>query len=171
LSWAGKHSKLGELIGQAVLEGVKETLAKQHGLTPQGQCSAKIHLERFGCSTASLCQGIIAHLPREFAALAADNLFGLLRDPVTAAAVMALVHVRDKFAWSILPGDCWHEIMGASAAQVACAVAGRYDRMDRYRTQLAAVAGDRPDNQRLVELCCRAMALGFVDKWEEGVQA
>ena len=41
LTSAGKHAKLGELIGRAVKAAVKKTLANQNNLTPAGQCSAK----------------------------------------------------------------------------------------------------------------------------------
>ncbi|MFR4384092.1 MAG: hypothetical protein ACLT4X_07455 [Phascolarctobacterium sp.] len=37
LEGAGKHSKLGELIGRTVLKAVKRALAKQSGLTPECQ--------------------------------------------------------------------------------------------------------------------------------------
>ena len=54
LTSAGKHAKLGELIGLAVKAAVKQTLANQNNLTPAGQCSAKIHLQRFGLDLACM---------------------------------------------------------------------------------------------------------------------
>jgi hypothetical protein len=165
LSWAGKHSKLGELIGRTVLAGVKETLAKQNSLTPMGQCSVKIHLERFGCDSRAIQAGISRYLPKEDHQILKDNFSGIMRDPVTVAAVAAMVHTRDKFTWSILPYSCHREIMGNAAAMVACAMGGCYGAMARYRNELGNRLTSR-DNPAFLDLCFRAMALGFHDKWE-----
>jgi adenosylcobinamide amidohydrolase len=166
LTWAGKHGKLGELIGLAVKEAVKETLAKQNGLTPMGQCSAKIHLERFGCTRVSMREGVAGYLDTEQAELFSNNFMGIIRDPVTVAAVAAIVHIRDKFSWGILPDTCWQEIMGSTAAQVACAICGRYDRMEAFREQLGKASG-KANNKDFLDLCWRAIALGFANKWPE----
>lgn len=166
LTWAGKHGKLGELIGLAVKRAVKETLAKQNDLTPMSQCSAKIHLERFGCTRVSMRDGIASHLDAEQAEVLANNFMGVIRDPVTVAAVAGMVHIRDKFTWGILPDSCRQEIMGAAAAQVACAVCGRYDQMEQYRNKLAMAACTR-DNGDFLDLCWQAMALGFSNKWPQ----
>ncbi len=164
LTWAGKHGKLGELIGLAVKKAVKETLAKQNALTPMGQCSAKIHLERFGCTRVSMRNGIIRHLKAEQAALLTDNFSGVIRDPLTVAAVAAMAHTRDKLSWGILPASCRHEIMAAAAAQTACAISGRYEKMEQYRARLSEAAGSG-NQDSFLELCWQAMALGFADKW------
>lgn len=166
LTWAGKHAKLGELIGLAVKDAVKETLAKQNGLTPMGQCSVKIHLERFGASRESLLAGISSHLDDGQAQLLSDNFANILRDPLTVAAVAGLVHIRDKFSWGTLPQSCWPEIMAGAAAQVACTISSRYDRMDSYRRKLCQT-GKKQNNGAFLRVCCRAMALGFEDKWSE----
>jgi adenosylcobinamide amidohydrolase len=161
LTSAGKHAKLGELIGRSVKAAVKGTLALQNGLTPSGQRSAKIHLERFGIDREEMTAAVCRHLPEETARLLQDNFSGIDRDPVTVAAVAALVHLEDKFSWGILPGTCRPEIMGAFAAQIACSVSGDYDKMADYRKALAP----SPDTG-ITDLACRAMALGFADKWE-----
>ncbi len=48
LDGAGKHSKLGELIGRVVKTAVKKALAKQSGLTPKRQHDVFRRLKRFG---------------------------------------------------------------------------------------------------------------------------
>jgi len=72
---------------------------------------------------------------------------GIIRDPVTVAAVAGMVHIRDTFRWGILPASCWQEIMGAAAAQISCAISGQYEQMEQFRSQLAKVSG-KPDQQR-----------------------
>jgi hypothetical protein len=165
LTSAGKHAKLGELIGRAVLAAVKQTLGNQNRLTPAGQCSAEIHLERFGINREGMLETVCRYLDQDRAALMRDNFTGIERDPVTVAAVAAMVHLKDKFAWGVLPATCWSEVMGAYAAQVACAVCGDYDRLADYRNSLAPVKAEM-DNRAFVVLVCRALALGFGHKWE-----
>lgn len=164
LTSAGKHAKLGELIGRSVHAAVKGTLALQNGLTPAGQRSAKIHLERFGLNRPKMIEMIINHLPPDQAELLRNNFMGIEKDPVTAAAVAAMAHLKDKFAWGVLPAACWSEIMGAYAAQVACAVSGDYRNLAAWREELAPVKA-HSDNPAFLELVCRAMALGFAKKW------
>jgi hypothetical protein len=80
------------------------------------------------------------------------------------AAVAALVHLRDKIAWGVLPGECRPDIMGAYAAEVAAAVSGKYERLPAYREELAP-SRNGDGNEAFLDLACHAMALGFRDKW------
>lgn len=169
LTSAGKHAKLGELIGQSVYTAVKGTLALQNKLTPAGQCSAKIHVERFGVTRSKMIEMICVHLVQPKAELLQKNFSGIERDPVTVAATAAMAHLKDKFAWGILPYSCWSEIMGAYAAQVACAVSGDYQNLGILREELAPAEAAN-DNPAFLKLVCRAMALGFTEKWRLRIQ-
>lgn len=60
LEGAGKHSKLGELIGRAVKAAVKKALDKQSGLNPQNQHNVLRRLQRFHVSTATLWKRYLA---------------------------------------------------------------------------------------------------------------
>jgi adenosylcobinamide hydrolase len=53
---AGKHCKLGELIGVAVKEAVKEALDKQTGMNPQRQCSVIWQNKRYGITEQKIWQ-------------------------------------------------------------------------------------------------------------------
>jgi adenosylcobinamide amidohydrolase len=164
LTGAGKHSKLGELIGRTVKAAVKGTLLRQNGMTTDRQCSVKIHLERFGLNTESLISTISEHLSENEAALLRNNFRGIFHDPPTVAAVAALAHLKDKFAWGILPPLVWGEVMGSFAAQVSAAVSGRYEKIAEYRQTLAPKVSENT-NRHFVILAARALALGFKDKW------
>ncbi|MBN2525220.1 MAG: adenosylcobinamide amidohydrolase [Deltaproteobacteria bacterium] len=59
---SGKHSKLGELIGAAVREAIKETLVRQNGLSPENRCDMSVHLQRFGGSLSQLKDDIASDL-------------------------------------------------------------------------------------------------------------
>ncbi len=165
LSWAGKHSKLGELIGVTVHDAVKETLARQNRLTPGGQCSVKIHLERFGCNTADMLAGIRAHLNAEQQNMLNNNFHAVNRDPLVVAGAASMAHLLDKCRWQVLPATCMAEILGATAAQMACAVSGKYGAFAQYRLQLGKMAAALESNGHFLELCWKALALGFAEKW------
>ena len=47
LTNAGKHSKLGELIGQAVIESVKKAVRKQVWISPKSQSNVLVRLNRY----------------------------------------------------------------------------------------------------------------------------
>ena len=164
LTGAGKHSKLGELIGRVVQDSVMGALALQNKLTPARQCSARIHLERFGADKKRFLTGIQSGLSPRLAELLANNFEEIDRDPTTVAAAAALAHLWDKLAWCVLPEECRPEIMGPYAAQLAAAVSGKYERLAEYRQALAPSA-DAKNPQDLVSLACRALALGFSEKW------
>ncbi len=170
LTGAGKHCVLGELIGKTVREAVCETLSLQNELTPENQRSSVAHLQRFGVTAESLLEGVRAKLDGDDGELLAKNFIGIERDPFVATAVAALVHLRDKLAWGILPASCAPEIWAAYGAQVAAAVSGDYARMPVYREALAQ-EGYPFGNGGMVCLVAHAMALGFSEKWPELVIA
>jgi len=164
LTTAGKHSKLGELIGKAVYKATKQTLAQQNKLTPAGQRSAKIHLERFGVNRAQMQDKVASHLNEEDGVLFRKNFMAVQTDPLVVAAMAALVHLRDKMTWGVLPHSCSSEIMATYAAQLVCAISGDYPNMAAYRQQLAPQDLPLTDSQ-FVDLACEAMAIGFSKKW------
>jgi adenosylcobinamide amidohydrolase len=167
LTDAGKHAKLGELIGRTVHSAVKQALAQQNSLTPLSQRSALRCLERFGATEASMCEGIDAFLPQQEAELIPKNFLAVTKDALTVAAVAALVHLRDKFAWGILPVGCLPEVLCSYGAQLSAAVSGKYDRLPVYREQLAGAVGvvALDDNETFLRFVYRAFALGFGEKW------
>ena len=57
---AGKHSKLGELIGKTVKNAVKKALAKQSGLTPTKQHDVFRRLKRFDIKPGDMWQAYSA---------------------------------------------------------------------------------------------------------------
>lgn len=164
LTSAGKHAKLGELIGRTVYAAIGETLSRQNGLTASGQCSAEAHLRRFGTDAERLCRDICRFLDEKERELFSANFLAIERDPLTVAAVAALVHLYDKTRWGILPQGCWQETAYTFAAQISAAISGNYRRLAEYRDRLdrhCLHGGDAA----LVQLVCRAMAVGFQEKW------
>ncbi len=165
LTGAGKHTKLGELIGLTVKKSVKKTLALQDSLTPQSQRSAKIHLERFGIDKKSMIEKICSFLNEEKSKLLEKNFASINRDSVTVAATTALVHLRDKIEWGILPENCLPEIFSSYGAQLSASISGKFERVGYYRECLSREPMGI-GSHTFTDFVCKSFALGFNEKWE-----
>ena len=165
LTGAGKHTKLGELIGLTVKNSIKETLALQDSLTPQSQRSAKVHLERFGIDKESMIEKICSFLDEEESKLLQKNFATINNDSVAVAAASALVHLRDKIEWGILPENCLPEIFSSYGAQLSASISGKFERVGYYRESLSHEQMGIC-NQTFTNFICKSFALGFREKWE-----
>ncbi len=163
---AGKHSVLGELIGKAVHDAIKGTLALQNQLTPDGQRSVIRHLERFGATRQSMTSAATQPLDEEKATLLTANFTEIERDPLVVAATAALVHLWDKVSWGILPAGIFPELRATYGAQIASAVSGNYTLFPIYRDKLVRFSFS-DDDQGLVRLVEEAIVMGFDDKWPD----
>lgn len=164
LSGAGKHNKLGEMIGRTVIAAIKRSLALQNALTPLNQRSLKIHLERLGCNRQELVEGVCQHLEKEAASVLRENFDRIDRDPVTVAAGAALLHLCDKLSDGILPESCQPEILSTFGAHLSAAVSGKFHRVPAYREALSRIVPPHPDFGML-EYIYRCLARGFNEKW------
>ena len=165
LTSAGKHTKLGELIGLTVKNSIKKTLALQDSLTPQSQRSAKVHLERFGIDKESMIEKICSFLDEEKSKLLKKNFATINSDSVTVAATAALVHLRDKIEWGVLPENCLPEIFSSYGAQLSASISGKFERVGYYRESLSREQLGIC-NQTFTNFICKSFALGFREKWE-----
>lgn len=104
LIYAGKHSKLGELIGLTVKEAIKEALSLQTGLCPESQFSMLNRLRRFGLNADKFRE-----VSGEKAGLAALDRMEFKKrleildqeeDVVVLASLYA--HLLDQLAWRLL---------------------------------------------------------------------
>lgn len=107
---AGKHSKLGELIGKAVAPALKEALYKQSGLCADMQHSILRRLMRYGITGETLKmngQSQWGEDDRTFeSALAMAD-----RHPVLVTYTSLYVHLMDQLQWKLLSAD---EVMQAA---------------------------------------------------------
>jgi len=164
LTSAGKHAKLGELIGLTVKKAVAGTLRLQNSMSSQSRCSTLVHLERFGAAAKAMEAGIKKYLSADSGELLSKNFACIDRDPITVAAVAALVHLRDKFDWRLLPQSCVPEIFSTYGAHLAAAVAGKYDRFMSYKNRLDGWQFSF-ENVAFLDFVYYCLAMGFAEKW------
>lgn len=108
LESAGKHSKLGELIGCAVKPAVKEALLKQTGLSPELQHSVLRRLKRFGVTEETLWQEYARNNGNSGRQNEQQQFFDCLyridRDPQLVTYTSLYIHLLDQFLWELLSG-------------------------------------------------------------------
>lgn len=104
LSNAGKHSKLGELIGRTVIAATTAALEMETGLSPASQADVLVRLSRFGVGEEDLYR-IAAELPGACPNRGAflEHLRGWSRDPGAVIRVAAALHVVDEATWGLIP--------------------------------------------------------------------
>ena len=101
---AGKHSKLGELIGLAVMAAIKEALKKQSGLTPAQQHDLLRRLRRFGVTEETLWQRYREEAGDD--ALIKAQFIAALEKMIAVPALFPLgvlfIHLYDEHLWGLL---------------------------------------------------------------------
>ena len=104
LNNAGKHCKLGELIGKAVKAAVKEALYLQTGLSPEKQHHILRRTERLGITEESLWEDFLKQnqersIRREDFA---EQMYKIGQRDELVAAVSLYVHLLDQLLWGML---------------------------------------------------------------------
>ena len=155
----GPHAKLGEIIGVAVRDAIKEALRWQNG--PEASYTRGLFhaLGRFGLTEARAMERLADLLPGPRYELLDKNRRAVFYDPGVSAAAHALAAVLDRLAFGTLPAGTAGEALRQQAACLACALAARPEEWPAFRAELAGA----PDDP--VDLALRAVALGWNAKW------
>ena len=105
---AGKHSKLGELIGKSVIEATLSSMNK-NGVTPDSQSDVFKRLERFGITKRSCVEYLISKglEPGSGIDAALDRISG---DKIMLSYVSAVLQIADEIAWGLIPGHEGYEV-------------------------------------------------------------
>lgn len=104
LEGAGKHSKLGELIGRTVKAAVKQALDRQTGLNPVSQHNALRRVQRFGVDKTTLWKKYLENckapmlLKPEFL----TKVESLAKEDTMVTYTSLYVHLLDQFLWGLL---------------------------------------------------------------------
>lgn len=100
---AGKHSKLGELIGVCVKEAVKKALNLQSGLNEKNQKSILRRAKRYGINNESLWEKYILGKEERLHKLDyMDILSKIEKDEMMVTYVSLILHLLDQYEWKLL---------------------------------------------------------------------
>ncbi len=94
LTFAGKHSKLGELIGRTVMKAVKEALFKQTGLCAARQLNIFARIGRYGITRQSMLDAP----PYPDGA----KLDALAKQSELVVMTSLFVHLLDQLQWGLI---------------------------------------------------------------------
>jgi len=127
---AGKHSKLGELIGCAVKPAVQEALLRQTGLSPQMQHSVLRRLKRFGVNEDRLWREYLERNGNrgccDDKAQFTERWSRLDKDPYLVTITSLYVHLLDQFLWKLLSAEecaaAGDQLLAAAAAKFGAPV-------------------------------------------------
>ncbi len=102
---AGKHSKLGELIGRAVKAAVKEALCLQTGLSPKYQHSVLRRLKRYGITEESLWNRYLLREKQVVKAKFLHCLYQFEQEDCLVTYTSLYIHLLDQQDWGLLSED------------------------------------------------------------------
>lgn len=102
LTNAGKHSKLGELIGRTVISSIKEALKLQQGITPQIQHDIIHRMDRFGVTEDALWDCYKETYRNLIRAEFTDILDRIRTDNTLVTYTSLYAHLLDQLSWGLL---------------------------------------------------------------------
>lgn len=111
LTDAGKHSKLGELIGKTVMEATRQALASQSELSALSQQDILVRLQRFSITEESIWTSATRLDGENRKNAFITSLREIAKDPILLSSVTAVIHIMDEIGWCLLP-----ETAGSTAA-------------------------------------------------------
>ena len=105
LEGAGKHTKLGELIGVSVKEALAQALYKQTGVCGEQQASCLRRFKRFGLDEETLWERYRTIGGRCEKAVFLDALYRMDRAPDLVVTASMYIHLLDQFLWRLISGE------------------------------------------------------------------
>ncbi|PKG32793.1 adenosylcobinamide amidohydrolase [Methanoregula sp.] len=107
LTDAGKHAKLGELIGRTVIRATTKALEEETGLSAESQRDVLVRLSRFGVTEESLWTASSPSPGEQRDGEDRERFLRTLRsratDPMFLARVTAALHIVDEESWGLIP--------------------------------------------------------------------
>lgn len=99
---AGKHSKLGELIGKSVIKAIKKALSEQSNLNPKSQRDMLIRLERFGFNQENYWEHVKSTYKNQAKTKFMPILYHFSKNPVVVSLIASILHIVDEINWGLI---------------------------------------------------------------------
>ena len=144
LTNAGKHSKLGELIGKAVKQAVKQALSNQSGLNPRRQHQVSQRIDRFGITEQSLWEEFKNRDTGLNRAEFSQKFDQLSRQSHMVTACSLYAHLLDQLMWELLdPEETWamgQTLLAAMQGKHLPVTSGPADRQEMLTHMIRALS-------------------------------
>lgn len=102
LEGAGKHSKLGELIGKVVTKAVKGALSKQSNLNPKRQHDVFRRLKRFGVNQQTIWDLYQSANNCAIKPVFLETCESLAKEKSMLTYTSLYVHLLDQYLWKLI---------------------------------------------------------------------
>jgi len=103
LTDAGKHSKLGELIGKCMIEAVIKSIGMQSGITAITQRDMLVRLERFKVDEAMYWKVASTLEGENKKPIFIEKLRRAAKDPTLVSLTASVLHIMDEVSWGLIP--------------------------------------------------------------------
>lgn len=103
LTDAGKHSKLGELIGKCMIEAVIKSIGMQSGITAITQRDMLVRLERFKVDEAIYWKVASTLEGENKKPIFIEKLRRVAKDPRLVSLTASVLHIVDEVSWGLIP--------------------------------------------------------------------
>ena len=161
LRGSGSHTKVGELIGDAVRSATLEALRWQNGLERSYTRSITRALGRFGLTEDVLLDRLKKALPASSYDLLVKNQLTVTMEPRVSAAAYAYAAVLDRLQYGTLLPALSADMLRDQAATVAVSLSSKAARWNEFRNQIAIIGGDA------LAPFVQALALGWTARWDD----
>lgn len=159
-TWTGKHTKLGQLIGETVLLSVKEALRWQNGLEPSLTRDLVHALGRHGCQEGALKNFIQQKTSETSAQFFFQNWKSIVHDPQVSGCAYALAAIEDRFHYQTLPQLTRNELLAGQCALLAASLAAKPQSIEFFRQSLLQASC-----KTLLDWVGTSLILGWEHKW------
>jgi adenosylcobinamide amidohydrolase len=158
LTWAGSHTKLGELIGKAVKDAVLGSLQWQNGLDPT-RCRNLFHLmARHGFSEDQWETQVRPEAGESCWPFFEANREAIVHDPDVASCASALANLMDQVRYGHLPPSGL-----AEQSRHLCAL--MIVQVGTCPEEFSSVLQQLSDLNSPLTLLSRALVISWIKKW------
>jgi len=109
LTDAGKHAKLGELIGTVIIKATTEALDRQSRLNRITQQDIMIRIGRYSVTEEELWTKSTIMEGENRRSAFTDALREMAHEPALVAVTTAILHIQDEVSWGLLPAPAGQE--------------------------------------------------------------
>lgn len=166
LTFAGGHSKLGEITAVSVQTALREALRWQNGLEASLTRNFFYAFSRFGITEINLTTILEKDLPENSLQLWKKNREGFWHEPQLAAIAYVMTTLLDRVKYGTLSKSVGKEAIYYQLGLLASAVSHQIKSFPVFLKSIELEKDEPYDADGLTKLIARAISIGWQSKWK-----